>query len=331
MIDTNAKDPAKSRFFPVRMFRGFCYALNALKLCFKEGFVWIALCETVMIGVALLLNLVLGIISGYFIVDRLIWNKPLDRSWHWALKIIPYNWFVLWSLLITAACLFFTFVYFMIGFIPFRAMVDAGCKRLSALVEKKMKLQTITVTDIVLGEIDDSELRINNDSLLISWLWQWFRLYIRNSIQSCSSQFKGIIRTTIRRAIIRTIVFVIVNTLGIGLGFFIPGFGFLLSIACFLVTSSLNAALIGLDIVMDRKEYTIIEAQRTIWNNLSLIIGMGFGILIVGILPGGVFLLFPVAIIASTRLLNHLEQFERSGKNNPYWYIPLVNWRIPFL
>jgi hypothetical protein len=312
-------DPNSSKLFIVNWFRGFCFPLKALVMCFKGGYIWIALCESIVIGLLLLLTIGIGSVSGFFTV-RGIWKIPKDRTWYFLWKFLPYNYFAMWITLTVLVCLFFSGILFMIGFIPFRAILDTACKRLSIIAEKRMKLEEFKPKNQAAAQLSDEE-KVP-DMFSVDWFVDYGKSYLDGVVNGFFNQFRAIIRRTTKRLLIRAITFVLMNVLGLFLGVIIPGAGLVLSLITFFITSSLNAALVGLDVVFDRKEYRLLEAQRTIWNNFWVIVGHGSGLLLVGFIPGAIFLMFPVTVISSTRLLTQLEIHKRTGKNDEFWDIP---------
>jgi len=166
---------------------------------------------------------------------------------------------------------------------------------------------------------------LNNEQLTWQFIWNDFvhycKFYVRNKL-----------KRNLRRIAIRFLMSVLfTNGIGALFALLIPGFGIVVSLCCFLFSTGLNTALIGLDVIFDEKSYNIWEQQRTVWNHLWLIVGMGLAQSLIGCVPiVGLFLMYPICTITSTRFLYHLEYWGQSGKCDEFWNLPLIESCVPY-
>ena len=266
----NFPDPGSSNLFVKRFFVGATYPLKAVLLCFTESFIWMSVLEGLIVAFLIYLTFSVGCVCGYFTANG-IWRKPGDREWHLLWKFIPYNWFGMWVALVITCCLFYVSLFFVILFVPFRAAIDTSCKRLSALVERRMKGQEIDMKLILWGEEGSRSGDPTPACCTPQWFIRWAKNYFLSIVHGYFNQFKSIIKQQVKRYASRFIQFIFTNALTFVLGFFIPGIGFIVSIILFIVRFFAETAMLGLDVVMDRKGLGFFESERTVWNNFSLV------------------------------------------------------------
>lgn len=298
------------------------YPLNAVKLCFTERYILMSILEASIVGVLVYLILAFGVVCGY-LTTIAMWHKPTDRRWHWWRKFFPYNMFGLWVVVIILWCLFYISILFLILLVPFRAAMDASCRKLSLLVERRMRKEQIRLRHIVFGEDEGSGGEPAPECCTWEWIVKWVKSYAWRIVHGYFNQFKSILKKLIKRYAGRFLTFAITNALTFTLGFLVPGVGLIVSTILFFIRLFLEMGLTGLDVVMDRRGLGFFEVQRTIWNNFSLISGLGFGLVLVALFPGGILLLYPVTVISATRLFVHLEHHEHTGQSDEFWDLPM--------
>lgn len=320
----NFPDPARSNLFFVRFFAGVLYPINAVKLCFTERYILMSVVEATIVGLLLYLIVAFGVACGY-LTTIAMWSKPNDRQWHWWKRFLPYNLFGLWVVVIIVWCMFYISILLLVLLVPFRAAMDASCRKLSILVERRMRHEQVRLRDIVFGIDESGSGSGEAPPRCCTWEWivKWCKSYAWRIVHGYFNQFKSLLKKYVKRYSTRLLTFVITNVVTFMLGFLVPGVGFIVSSILFFVRLFLEMGLTGLDVIMDRRSLGFFEVQRTLWNNLSLIVGLGFGLVLVALMPFGILLLYPVAVISATRLYVHLEAHERTGRSDEFWDLPL--------
>ena len=133
--------------------------------------------------------------------------------------------------------------------------------------------------------------------------------------QSIRDTVKSTVDST-ARSLINTVISSIVSGTLASAVCMIPIIGILIQAVMLLVTTSYHLVMEGLDIPLARHKYSYYEQVLTSWNNLSVILGCGFALLLLMVTPA-VILFYPILIISTTRLFVHLDIHGRTARRKP--------------
>lgn len=283
-----------------RFFNGMKYGFVGMKNVFAKGYVGFALVQSCYLVPLVLLYLAASIGTAYGIT-ALITSRFTQPP--------PVFFFVTFC---TTISIFFLIVYGMLILKPLlMTILENDARKLSFLVELQMNGQKITARDFCCGAAGDGP---------PCFTWPWFKELIFSIIDGLFRKFL----LSIVHSIKEHLGFLILH-LATSLCALIPVVGPFLYVFLFLGLIAVQISFIYFDMVLQRKKYTFLQTLCTIWNQLSLLAGMGVSFMIMA--PLLFLFLFPAAIIACTTVYVHLVAHKHTGKFEP-WFVIFMAYGI---
>lgn len=294
-MGANFPDPSAAPFYK-RFFVGFGYPIEAIRLCLTSEYAMVAFFDTIVVTLVMLVSCALGISLGIYVRQR-IWMNPVNET-SVLVGIIWYNFHVLSILLTITLSVILTSIFFLFGLFIASFFINQNVIRLSHLVEKEMYIANNL-------EYHDVGEKFETTSLVNDYLTSVWVRYIKSGF--------SILKKLFQRYLIKGGQFILTNTVTAFITVPVPGVGAVVYIIVFICLTTIEIPTFGFDVIFERRRYTFYEQQKTIWNNLALIIGCGAGcIVMVCIFPPFIILLYPVVVISTTRMFVHLESHGKT-------------------
>lgn len=282
----------------VRLLLGITYAFDGLRRTFTDGYLLVSLYQSCIVGFFILLWLLASVGLSLGLVEAAIAIFG-DRSAPWDdASLAVYISFVV----IIAIFWFIILGLFMSPLI--QSIISSESQKLSYVVELRMNGLQWSTRDILCGQVGDGPKCFS---------WAWFVELAKGLVDVLLQKFFNFLLRNIKRVLAIICLQILAILAGV-----IPGVGPLITSVFTVLIFFMSIAYFFFDLVMMRKNMNFMSSMRTVWNNAALLAGLGIGYLL---LAPFFLLIFPIAIISSTRLFVHLAAHGHTGRDETWWNI----------
>lgn len=282
----------------VRLLLGITYAFDGLRRTFTDGYLLVSLYQSCIVGFFILLWLLASVGLSLGLIEAAIAIFG-DRTAPWSDgTLIVYISFVV----IIAIFWFIVLGLFMSPLI--QSIISSESQKLSYVVELRMNGLQWSTRDILCGQVGDGPRCFS---------WAWFVNFAKGLIDVVIQKFFYFLLRNIKGLL----AIICLQILAI-LASVIPGVGPIITSVFTILIFFMSIAYFFFDLVIMRKSMNFLSGMRTVWNNAALLAGLGIGYLL---LAPFFLLIFPIAIISSTRLFVHLAAHGHTGRDETWWNI----------